>query len=750
MGIDINLDLDLSEALAKLEALEAQLEALDDLDIDIDLDIDDLNINEESLEKLRDLDLGDAGTTVSVDIDEEDLERITWKVRGAIQSGRTSVGASVSVDAHTNTAWSQVKGLQNRIEDLTPEIKIGADTIQAEAEIARLKLLLEDLDTEFSIDARGEIDEDSDGARRFDLGVLIDNLEDLELTADNGPVVSELQDANSTLDRIAALLARLDSEETDTIRSLSGASDGRDILDFDFKNTDGVEKYIELLDRLEETQSIPKTLNTGGLHQSLDRITDKLNRIETKYSRLQRRVDRDGDDDGDTSRRPDLLPDIYDRDRLLPDVDRGPIGRIRAPKLDYDIPILTNDRRKDLRRLVRLRENLDAIGEGFSNLRRRLAILKPTFGKIYQLTALISPILGVMATQAIGVAAALGAVGAAGAAVLGLGLFGDGATLEIATENAEQKLKDFKKELYQVFQPTARAFAPITDQFLAMVPDRLDGIARSLQGLTVYEDTFYFVFGQGIELIEGLIDRMIRFAPAFDQITRRLTGAAPTFFLDLLDRLVEEGYRNQDMLFTLAGAGYNLIRVLFAVSKVVARVITAFAPLTSIILFFAQLLSTKVGQTVAVAVTMIGLLVGAAYALGTAFLWVASGGLGSAISSIITMIGLIPEFIAMIWSLNTALGVTATLLSALTLGLAAIGAVAGGAMVLDQIWNQPSLDDPASFEGQRITQSSGGGERGGDTVINVYGDMDEEASKRVVDVVRSEEHIKRVRSGSVA
>jgi hypothetical protein len=243
---------------------------------------------------------------------------------------------------------------------------------------------------------------------------------------------------------------------------------------------------------------------------------------------------------------------------------------------------------------------------------------------------------------------------------------------------------------------------------------------------------------------------MIRFAPAFDQITRRLTGAAPTFFLDLLDRLVEEGYRNQDMLFTLAGAGYNLIRVLFAVSKVVARVITAFAPLTSIILFFAQLLSTKVGQTVAVAVTMIGLLIGAAYALGTAFLWVASGGLGSAISSIITMIGLIPEFIAMIWSLNTALGVTATLLSALTLGLAAIGAVAGGAMVLDQIWNQPSLDDPASFEGQRITQSSGGGERGGDTVINVYGDMDEEASKRVVDVVRSEEHIKRVRSGSVA
>jgi hypothetical protein len=114
------------------------------------------------------------------------------------------------------------------------------------------------------------------------------------------------------------------------------------------------------------------------------------------------------------------------------------------------------------------------------------------------------------------------------------------------------------------------------------------------------------------------------------------------------------------------------------------------------------------------------------------------------------MIGVIPEFIAMIWSLNTALGVTATLLSALTLGLAAIGAVAGGTMVLDQIWNQPSLDDPASFEGQRITQSSGGGERGGDTVINVYGDMDEEASKRVVDVVRSEEHIKRVRSGSVA
>jgi hypothetical protein len=407
-----------------------------------------------------------------------------------------------------------------------------------------------------------------------------------------------------------------------------------------------------------------------------------------------------------------------------------------------------NDQRKRLRGFVKLRDNLDELGDGFGNLRRKLSILKPTFGKIYQLTALISPILGVMAAQAIGLAAALGAVGVAGAAILGLGLFGDGATMEIATKNAEEKIKDFKRELFQVFQPTARSFAPITDEFLAMVPDQLHGVAQSLQGLTVYEDTLYFVFGRGVEFVEDLIDIMVRFAPAFDQITRRLTTAAPTFFLDLLDRLLAEGYQNQDMLLTLAAAGYNLMRALFAVSKVVARVVTAFAPLTKIILFFAQLLSTRVGQTIAVAVTLIGVLTAAAYGLGSAFLWVATGGLAATYNSIITMLGLIPEFIGMIWSLNAALGFTVALLSALTLGLAAVGALVGGAMVIDQIWNQPSINDPRSFDGQGINMAGGGGSRGGDTVINVYGDMDEEASKRVTDVVQNEEHIKRVRHGA--
>jgi hypothetical protein len=420
------------------------------------------------------------------------------------------------------------------------------------------------------------------------------------------------------------------------------------------------------------------------------------------------------------------------------DKRRSLLSKRELADLGFSVDI--GDGLKDWQRRVRSID-LDSLNNGFSKMRKQMKKLTPSMGQYMQLLAAILPMMVTFAAQALGVAAALGAVGAAGASIVGMGLLGHGDSMAESFGNAQQRLQGLKRELFETFQPTMQEFAPISDRAFDAIPGALQPVAEEMEGLTVYEDTLFNLGGALAGGMEEAVEIIIENEEAISQLSKRFGGLIGSGLLDFFEWLIKEAEANQDLLVRLGSTFVTLAVAAYELSTFISRLVVNFKPLFNILAAVAGFLNNDFIVTI---LTLMGVwggfilltskVVTALYGVAAALSTVGgSGVISTVIGGIARITGMLYGLVAAAWEANAALGVLA--------GLATAGLAVGAAAVSYEAIKGMAPDGPSSGAGV------GGGTRmggGGGTVINdnrsyeinASGNMDYSQRKEIEGVVK--------------
>lgn len=364
----------------------------------------------------------------------------------------------------------------------------------------------------------------------------------------------------------------------------------------------------------------------------------------------------------------------------------------------------------------------------FPNLSKKLrgtyGILKrliPSWHTWITLISVAIPVIVAMSIELFGLAAAWGSVAIAAGAVIGLGLLGWGDSLGESVAHAKRQLSDLKTELYEVFKPTAQAFAPFSGQFLADLPDRLIPVAEAMRGLTNFEGAIDRAFGGLVGWTVEALNGMSEFAPMLDQIAQRFGGLIGTGALNFLEWVTIELYRNQDVLIDLGQTVVYVIAALYNLSKTFSTLLTLLRPVFKFLAWLTHILNEPfVVAALAAAGAMFVMAHGLALlnGLGQASLW-ANIVQGFALIAAVAL-----EAAAAIWQAIIALGI----LESMTL-IGLVGVLAG---VGTYSYMKSKRNDTAPDT--RFGKPMGGGSSGGSTNItfNVNGQMDDATRHYIV------------------
>lgn len=391
-------------------------------------------------------------------------------------------------------------------------------------------------------------------------------------------------------------------------------------------------------------------------------------------------------------------------------------------------------------------EALESINRGWGKMGRHLRRLKPNMRKIWNLIALLIPIAIGFGTQLLGVAAALGAVAAAGASVMALGLFGHGDTMAESMRNAKKELGDLKKAMFETFQPTMQLFAPIQSQFFDYMPGQMTKIAESMEGLTAYEGTFYTLFDGAVAGIAEFFNIITRTEGEVSQLANRFGTIAGSAILDFFEWLIVTAYENQQMLIELGMAIYHVLGAIYDISMVVSKLVAAFLPLFELLAIVADLLNSRFMLGILGAVAGIMLLsytitkvLGVAYSfwlalmtIKAALILLGGGGILAGISAFFSvLLSYIVATTIALWEMSAALTAVAATLALTGLGAILVGA---GALVSGMVTSGTSK--PPS-------QMPGGGSRNGgrfpgetNVEINNYGEMQNADQQAIRDEIK--------------
>lgn len=417
-------------------------------------------------------------------------------------------------------------------------------------------------------------------------------------------------------------------------------------------------------------------------------------------------------------------------------------GDVDATSPDVGIMDDDRDRKSIFRRSAESAQGVDNLKDSFGSLGSRLRRLKPTMGKYMQLLAAMIPIAVALGTQLLGVAAAMGAVGAAGAGIMGLGLLGHADSLEGSVAEAKSQIQSLKQDTFDVFQPVMQQFAPMQARMFDSMPGGMQGISEAMEGLTAYEDTFYEIGSALAGGMEEAIDIIVRNEDAISQLATRFGGIIGSDLLDFFEWLIKTAYENQELIISLGEAFMDFASIAYNISMIIARIVAAFRPLFSLIASVAELLNSPLIVGILTAVTSFGLLIGTVWkvttalyaALGALSAFGSGGIIGGIVGGISYLVGQLWGLITTMWSaIFTSQALIATL-SALTLGAFAVGSIAAGTMAMDAM----QTNGPSSGAGGGMGGGSVGG--GGASVYNdnrsynleAGGDMDYATQKGVL------------------
>lgn len=390
------------------------------------------------------------------------------------------------------------------------------------------------------------------------------------------------------------------------------------------------------------------------------------------------------------------------RNALLKDGDRDGMGGFSTPNISkdegarWDLPdgrIYNADMFNKMDNIDGLNDNLRTLKRRSSGVKRVFQKITPSMGQVYSVVAAMIPVIIALGTQLLGVAAAMGAVAVAGAAIGGLGLLGHGESMEESFAGAKRQLSELKEEMFNMAQPAMQQFAPIQARMFDAIPEALDGVFEEMEGLTSLEDTLFNLGGalaDGLERTIGIINEN---EAAIGQLSERFGSLIGGGILDFFEWLIQAASDNQEMLVNLGGDILKLIGIAYHLSTVIARVLTAFSPLIDLIhglskrlnngLIAGLLTFISVSYLVAAALSKMALsAMGALSALGI----LGSGSfIGGIISGLTTVMAYVTALIMELTALQYEAALAAAALSLTGIGLVAVGAgaVAAGSVMSD-------------------------------------------------------------------
>jgi hypothetical protein len=386
-------------------------------------------------------------------------------------------------------------------------------------------------------------------------------------------------------------------------------------------------------------------------------------------------------------------------------------------------------------------------GPGINSLKK----LMPTMAKYWQLIALLSPMLITLAANAAGVAAAMGSIAVAGGAVIGLGLLGFGSNLADSMKEAQQRIKEFKKELFATFKPTFQQFSPFTESFMATAPIRVEPLAQSMKGLTEFVPTFNDAFDGLVSYAAEFIDVVVQLEPILSQLGMRFGSILGDLAIRAFTWLTQEAYKNQDVMIDVGKAIFSLIKVLYQFAHVLAYLTAIFSPVINAFAWIASFISERW-----VAAMLAGTM--AVYGIATA-VGVLSGAFSTLLSTSLASMGAsiasfaataITSFLAAAEALAVLIAGQATLLTMTGAGIAlAAAGVAAGYAAYQAIapkgqasslggggGGSPGLGGGGAGMANGGGMGAGAGGGGGSkTVINVQGDISKASISDVEDAV---------------
>lgn len=374
--------------------------------------------------------------------------------------------------------------------------------------------------------------------------------------------------------------------------------------------------------------------------------------------------------------------------KLHPTANKQNLPVPRTPRMDMRDAIPKDSLGLSMRKRAGiLSERIDNI-EGFGGALRKL---KPSMHKWMNLIAAMVPMLITLGTQALGVAAAMGAVGVAGAGLM-TGLLGYGNGLEDSLDKGKKRVGEFAKELFKVFEPTFDAIQPITEQLLGEAPAMLQKFATSLYRVTEFDETVFAAFEGLSNWLAESLDRMADMEGMLSQLAMRFGDIVGQEIIGFLEFITQEAYNNQDALIDLARVFKNVIHTIYNLSKTVSYAILGFSGLFDIARGLSQVLQNE------------------------------------------TIVSFI-KWISTVWLLVEALKAMNTMLQLIHKNLKRIGLYAGLAVVgmaADKmLWDSP---DPRGPSGPPGGASPVGGGGGSTYVMNVDGDVTNRHMDKFADI----------------
>lgn len=369
----------------------------------------------------------------------------------------------------------------------------------------------------------------------------------------------------------------------------------------------------------------------------------------------------------------------------------------------------------------------------WNKLGRTLLKYKPSIMDWWNIMALLIPIMITLAGAAIGVAAAFVALAGAAATLVGVGLLGWGDDLQSTFQNLKEDAKALANELFGVMQPAAAEFRPILEDWIDAIPRAVQQLVDEIQTATQFADTLEAAGAGFMSWLEDAIQAMASLDEEIEAIVMRIGGGFGTFIIELLSAMVREVHKNMDAYMKLADIFVAFFAILFNLAKVVTFVVAQLGPLVEITKFIAGLLSNKIVVVLLTIVT-------------TMFIWV--GVMAKVTAAAITLAGLLQGRLAIailfyMLQVDTAIAKTMAWIASLSALQKAILGVMGALALLGGV-GLALMAGGAAMKSVNTGGGAGGGgggsrrQAGGNTFININGDVGRKQMNRLIDRMPSE------------
>lgn len=358
-----------------------------------------------------------------------------------------------------------------------------------------------------------------------------------------------------------------------------------------------------------------------------------------------------------------------------------------------------------------------------SGVARALDRARPNIMQVWNAMAALIPVFVTLGAAAIGLAGAFVALGTAAVAIAGVGLLGWGSSVSESFQRVQEEGSQLLDTIGEILRPVGTQFQPILQGWMQGAPAQVRELVGPMEELTVFADTLSAAGAGFVDWIGEVLRAMTDMEGIISQIAMRFGEVAGAFLIDFMENMTEFAYDNQTALIQLSASLRELLGALLNVSVAVASVLAALSPLTQLVAFLAELMNTRLGRTL-IAVTAILFTIEAAFGL-------LAGAIGLVTSGLVAQAGVVlgtylPTIEAIIIATYEAIAAMSTLRAALiSTGIGAL-LVGGGFLVSQAV--APGGSPGGSAAGR-------GGVSGGDTYLNIEGDVGRREMDRIQDTV---------------